>query len=139
MDQENNNMNIGDKFVSILSSAAKLPLKGSNSVYSIFDSLISESKQNKDFNHKRFLLTLEELGFLYISYKRKKIFIEPPIIVNSTTDPFTSYLVGARTPNLIDTIRATSKTNKIHIVIDTSSKLLPKKIILKDNKKIQQL
>ena len=125
-------MNCGDKFISVLSAAGKIPLFGEGSIFSVIDTLTNI--QNGNWDHWRWLLSMESLGFLYVDHAKKKVFIERPSLIGSTKTPTESYYIGARTPNQLNTIVENVEKRGLDVKFDSRDEIFPQRIIITGDK-----
>jgi hypothetical protein len=132
----------GDLFIAILSSAESIPLEGSNSVFSVIDTLKKPSELfiNNQWDYWNWLLNLEEMGFLDIDIDKKKVHIEPQLLCRSITSKDEFYVNGARTPEFINKLEELSYELELSFYVDAGEIIYPSRISIKgDENKIKLL
>ena len=123
----------GDLFIAILSSAESIPLEGSNSVFSVIDSLKRPSELSSDnrWDYWNWLQNLEEMGFLAIDNDKKKVHIEHQFLCRSINTKDEFYVSGARTPEYVNKLEELSYELKLSFYIDAGEMIYPSRISIK--------
>jgi hypothetical protein len=100
-------MNLGSKFLAVLSSSKKLPFLGENGISSIIDAINVGGGQGDgdDRKYLDFIYAMEELGFLYLDRKKNKVVVEPQSLIRSIHSPEELFLSGARIPDYLAKVR----------------------------------
>ncbi|MBL78816.1 MAG: hypothetical protein CMH70_02040 [Nitrosomonadaceae bacterium] len=123
-------MNLGNTFLSLLSSSKKLELNGENGISSVIDAIkIGQGYENLgEINHKDFIYSLEELGFLYLDWKRGKVRVEPQSLIRSVHSVEEVFLSGARVPTYLDKVKMLCDRHGLSFQQEQYDTILPSRV-----------
>ena len=118
----------GDSFMAVLSSARELPLQGKNGAISVLDATITFGDIPDTGRYWKWLLNMEEMGYLAIDLERKKVAVEGQFLCRSCVEDNEVYLSGARTPDFTRFIKNTCDRYSLYLDVDRYSQSYPNRI-----------
>ena len=123
-------MNLGNAFLTVLSSSKKLPFLGEHGISSIVDAIEVGSGQGDvdDRKYRELIYAMEELGFLYLDWKNNKVVVEPQSLVRSIHSPDEFFLSGARIPDYLAKIKELCRQHGLSYHENEYDAILPSRV-----------